>query len=156
MEFISTRQKNVSKQCLLNQFHKPFIQIWECYVQFYFFSQFMCVCSVTQLCLTLCDSINWGCQTPLSIGFYCKNIGVGCHFLLQGSFQPRDWTCISGVSYIGKQILYLWATWKVHYQLYPRFSFFQAFCIHGSANTLSWQKNNLILSSNWWFWTVSA
>ena len=27
-----------------------------------------------------------------------KNTGVGCHFLLQGSFQPRDRTCVSQVS----------------------------------------------------------
>ena len=25
-------------------------------------------------------------QAPLSMGFPCKNIGVGCHFLLQGIF----------------------------------------------------------------------
>ena len=24
-----------------------------------------------------------------------KNTGVGCHALLQGPSQPRDWTCIS-------------------------------------------------------------
>ena len=46
-------------------------------------------------------------QAPLPQ--YCpgKNAGVGCHFLLQGSSRPRDWTC---VSYIGRQILYPWAS----------------------------------------------
>ena len=30
----------------------------------------------------------------------------------RGSFWPRDWTCISCVSYIGRQIPYYWATWE--------------------------------------------
>ena len=33
------------------------------------------------------------CQAPLSMGFSSKNIGVGCHFLLQS--QPMDWTRLS-------------------------------------------------------------
>ena len=28
------------------------------------------------------------------------------------SSQPRDWTCVSWVSSIGRQILYHWATWE--------------------------------------------
>ena len=36
-----------------------------------------------------------------------KNTGVGCHALLQESFQPRDWTRISFyVSCIGRWVLY--------------------------------------------------
>ena len=46
-----------------------------------------------------------------------KNTGVGCHFLLQGISQPRDWTCISGVSCIGRQILYHCATWEAQLSL---------------------------------------
>ena len=38
-----------------------------------------------------------------------KNTGVGCHFLLQGSSQSEDQTC---VFCIGRGILYHWATWK--------------------------------------------
>ena len=38
-----------------------------------------------------------------------KNSGVSCHFPLQGIFWPRDWT---RVFYIGRQILYHWATWE--------------------------------------------
>ena len=38
-----------------------------------------------------------------------KNTKGGCHFLLQGSFQPRDQTRIS---YTGRWILYHWATWE--------------------------------------------
>ena len=39
-----------------------------------------------------------------------KNTGVGCRFLLQGIFRPRDWTHVSYISCTGRQILYRWAT----------------------------------------------
>ena len=49
---------------------------------------FVFVGSVTQLCLTLCDPM--GCSLSGSElcawDFPGKNIGVGCHFLLQGIF----------------------------------------------------------------------
>ena len=45
------------------------------------------------------------CSPPGPWNFPGMNTGVGCHFLLQGSFQPRDWTCISC---IGRWILYHW------------------------------------------------
>ena len=52
-------------------------------------------------------------QSPLSMEFpLSKNTGVGCHFLLRGSSQPRDQTCISCISCISRQILYHWATWE--------------------------------------------
>ena len=38
------------------------------------------------------------------------NTGVGCHFLLQGSSQSRNRTCIFC---IGRQILYHCTTWEV-------------------------------------------
>ena len=38
---------------------------------------------VTQSCLTLCDPMAIAYQAPLSTGFFGKNIGVICHFLLQ-------------------------------------------------------------------------
>ena len=53
-------------------------------------------CLVAQSCPTLCDSMD--CSPP---GFTVhgdslgKNTGVGCHFLLQGSSQPRDGTQVS-------------------------------------------------------------
>ena len=43
--------------------------------------------------------------------FPCKNTRVGCHFLLQGFFPTRNWTCISC---IGRWILYHWTTWEAH------------------------------------------
>ena len=66
-----------------------------------------CVCSVTQLCLTLCDPVD--CSPP----------GSSVHGILQarilewvampssrGSSKPRDQTQISYVSCIGGQVLY--------------------------------------------------
>ena len=44
--------------------------------------------------------------------FPSKNTGVGCHFLLQGSFWPTDRTWASCVSCICRQILYQWAPRK--------------------------------------------
>ena len=43
------------------------------------------------------------CQAPLSMEFPDKNTGVGCHFLLQGIFPPRDWTCVACT---GRQIFF--------------------------------------------------
>ena len=45
-----------------------------------------------------------------------KNIGMGCHFLLQGSFQPRDWT--QGSTLHCRQILY-----QLSYQGIPLYIF---------------------------------
>ena len=42
-------------------------------------------------------------QAPQSMRCSGKNTGVGCHFLLKGSSQPKDQTHIS---WIGRQILY--------------------------------------------------
>ena len=52
-----------------------------------FNSCFLCVLSRVQLFATL-----WtvACQASLSMEFPGKNTGAGCHFLLQGSSQPRD------------------------------------------------------------------
>ena len=55
---------------------------------------------VAQSCLTLCN------PSPPIPWLLCpwnspdKNIGVGSHSLLQarGSFQPRDWTCVSCIA----------------------------------------------------------
>ena len=47
--------------------------------------------------------------TPLTMDFPGKNTGVGSHALL-GSSWPRDQTCISWVSCIGRWVLYHWST----------------------------------------------
>ena len=56
----------------------------------------LCACSVAQSCLTICDPMD--CSSPRLLcpwDFPGKNIGVGCHFLLQGSSPPRDRTHVS-------------------------------------------------------------
>ena len=40
-----------------------------------------------------------------------KKNGVGCHFLLQGTFLTQDQTHVSYSFCIGRWILYHWATW---------------------------------------------
>ena len=57
-------------------------------------------------------------HTPVSScpwDFLSKNTGLP--LFVRGSswvFWPRAWTCISRVSYIGRHILYHWATWEAH------------------------------------------
>ena len=48
-------------------------------------------------------------QAPLSMGFSCKNTGVGSqpHFLLQEIFPTQDWT---RVSYVAGRFFTVWAT----------------------------------------------
>ena len=68
-----------------------------------FNSCFFCVLSRVQLFATL-----WtvACQASLSMEFPGKNTGAGCHFLCQGSSQPRDWTHISYISCICRRICF--------------------------------------------------
>ena len=71
----------------------------------------MHACSVTKSCLTLCNPDGLQSTRLLSPwDFLGKNTGMGCHFLLQGSSQPRDWTC---VSCIAGRFFHCWATWEV-------------------------------------------
>ena len=66
-----------------------------------------------QLHPTLCGPTD--CSPPVSSvhrNSPDKNSGAGCHFLFQGSFQPRGWTCVSCVSCIVRWILYHWAIWE--------------------------------------------
>ena len=73
--------------------------------RFSFYAWFLCMLSHfshVQLCMTL-----WtvACQAP-PLDFPGESTGVGCRSLLQGIFWPRDWTCISYVSCVVRQILY--------------------------------------------------
>ena len=68
---------------------------------------FCCVYVCAQSCLTLCNPMD--CSPPGSSihgDFPGKNTGVGCLFLLQGSYRPRNWTCVSCISHTGRQTLY--------------------------------------------------
>ena len=73
----------------------------------------VCVRVCAQLCPTLCRPMD------------CNLLGSSVHGMFQErilewvaissfrmSFQPRDWTSIS---WIGRQILYYWATWEAPY-----------------------------------------
>ena len=51
---------------------------------------------VVKSCLSLCDSMY--CNPPRILctwDFPARNTEVGCHFLLQGIFQPKDQTHVS-------------------------------------------------------------
>ena len=55
-----------------------------------------CCCLVTKSCPTLGTPVDRSLPRPLCLwDFPGQNIGVGCHFLLQGIVWPRDWTHIS-------------------------------------------------------------
>ena len=62
-------------------------------------------------------------QAPLSVEFSRRENWIGLPFPPPGDFsQPRDQTCVSYFSCIGRQILYQWATWEA-----------QAFSLLGSV-----------------------
>ena len=65
-------------------------------------------------CSVMSDSVtSWTVahQAPLFLGFSRQEYWVSCHFLLQGIFLTRNWTCVSCTV---SQILYLWATREAH------------------------------------------
>ena len=69
-------------------------------------------CLLVQLCLTLCDSRE-GCWASLAMKFSKQEYFFQARILervavssSRGSSWPRDWTSISCVSCIGKQIIY--------------------------------------------------
>ena len=68
------------------------------------------LCPITQSCPTLCDPMN--CSLPGSsvLGIFQTRIlqWVAISFS-RGSSGARDWTCVSCISRIGRQILYHWA-----------------------------------------------
>ena len=80
----------------------------------------VCVCSVIQFShsvqsfsLTLCEPMHHNLPTSSVCGIFQARIleWVAISFS-RGSFQPRDWTHISWVSCIGRQILYHCAPWE--------------------------------------------
>lgn len=72
--------------------------------------------SVDQLCLTLCDHMDYSPPASFTHGIFQARIleWVSISISSRVSSQPRDWTQVSSGSCVGKQILYHWATWKVH------------------------------------------
>ena len=70
------------------------------------------MCSVTQSCLTLCNPLD--CSPPDSSVHAIPKARILEWVAVsysRGSSPPRDQTCISCISHIGRQILYHWATW---------------------------------------------
>ena len=66
-----------------------------------------CCCLVAKSCGTLATSWTVACQVPLSLGFPRQEYPEWAAISFsRGSFWPRDWTHI----YIGKRILYHWAS----------------------------------------------
>ena len=76
----------------------------------------LCVCalrSVAQSCLTLCGPM--GCSPPGSIVheiFQARILQWVAISYSRGSSKPRDWTQVSCVSCIGRQILYHCIIWE--------------------------------------------
>ena len=76
--------------------------------------------SVAQLCLILCDALD--CSLPGSSVneiFQARILEWIVIFKCRGSSRFRDWTHISCISCIGRQVLHCWATWEAQTPL-PR------------------------------------
>ena len=73
------------------------------------------------------------CQAPLSMGFSRKNIGVGCHFLLQGIFRIQEWN--PGLLHC-RQIVD-----RLSYEGIPR--------IYVSEYKLGWQEGSVLGVEMW-------
>ena len=69
-----------------------------------------------QLCPTLCDPMD--CSPPgSSVHFQARILEWVAIFSPKGSYWPKDRTCVSYVSCIGRQILYHWTTKETLLQL---------------------------------------
>ena len=76
------------------------------------------VCVLSQLCPTLCDPRN--CSPPGSSVrriFQARILEWVAISSPRRSSWPRDWTCLSYFSCIGRQILDHWATWEAFWVL---------------------------------------
>ena len=80
------------------------------YIHIYFKIWF--ICSVVQLCLSLCNPMD--CNPPdfPVHGIFQARILMWIAISSQGSSWPRDQTRVSCVLRIGRQILYHWAWWE--------------------------------------------
>ena len=70
------------------------------------------MCSVSQSCSTLCNSMTVAHRAPLSLGFSWQEYWSGLPFPPPGDFLIRDQIWVSCVSCIGRLILYFCATWE--------------------------------------------
>ena len=69
------------------------------------------LCVLSQSCPTLWDPMDYSPHGSSVWGIFQARIleQVGIPFS-RGAFQPRDWTCVSCISYIGRWTLYHWTT----------------------------------------------
>ena len=73
-----------------------------------------CVFVCAESCPTLCDPMD--CSPPNSSVhgvFQAKILKQGAIFYSKESSQPKDQTCISYISHVGRWILYLSVTWEI-------------------------------------------
>ena len=69
-----------------------------------------CVCPRAQLCLTLCDPLDYSSpDSSVEQISQAKILGWVAISFSRESFHTRDWTHIS---YVGRWILYYWVTWE--------------------------------------------
>ena len=78
----------------------------------------MCVKSL-QSCLTLCDPMDHSPRgSPVHGILQARKLEWVAIPFSRGSSWPRDWTSISFGFCIGRQVLYIRATWKAPFQTY--------------------------------------
>ena len=80
-------------------------------------------CLSPQSYATLCDPVN--CNPPgssLHGIFQAKILDRVAVFFSRGSSWPRDGTHVSWVSYVGRCILYRWATWDFNEHIHVNLS----------------------------------
>ena len=144
------------------------------------FSHYVCTCSVTQSCPTLCNPWTVTHQSPLSMEFsrqeYCNN-GVGCHFFLHGIFPNPGIKLVSPVSPAlaggvfttepcGKPLLFL-QVWpipniKAEISTRPRLTWTELqvkvveFTGWGKKSFQSWAFSMWIHFNTPWSWEISA
>ena len=73
----------------------------------------VCARSITQSCLTLWDPLD--CSPPKCSVHGTLQAGIWECVAMpssRGSSRPRDWTCVSFIFRIGRQIIYHCATWE--------------------------------------------
>ena len=76
----------------------------------------MCCCLVIVLSDSFVTPWTAACQAPLSVGFsQARILELVAISFSRGTSWPRDWTQVSCISCIGRQILYHWATRKALY-----------------------------------------
>ena len=71
------------------------------------------LCSVAQLCLALCNPMDWSPRgSSVHRIIEARILEWVAISYCRGSSRPRDLICVSCISCIGRQILYHWATWE--------------------------------------------